>query len=151
ERASSEGGSAMVREASPDRNHLAVSCRVIVFASEIVSARQHDAVPHNHCSEWEVTLSRLVNRNAHEPLVVGQTRIANFRKRRRRQQGSACKAGDQRTSGGTERRALATTICMTTHRRDLHRNGRAGRREADSPSACRIMSGRSARQMATQL
>ncbi len=62
----------MLREAAPDRHHLAVRGRVAVGASEIAAARDDRAVAHDHRAERKIGLPRLLDRDAHEALVLGR-------------------------------------------------------------------------------
>jgi hypothetical protein len=56
-----------------------VGGRVAVRSSQIASPGDDRAVAHDHRAEREIGAPRLVQRHAHEPLVVGRCRVGRDR------------------------------------------------------------------------
>jgi len=58
-------------EGAADRDHLAMRGRVAIGAPEVAPEGEHFSVTDNHCAERKVRDARLLQRHAHEALVIG--------------------------------------------------------------------------------
>jgi hypothetical protein len=70
-----EWGAAQARatvlgQAAADRHHLAMGGRIVIGFAEIMTARNHLTIARDHATECIISLPRLIERHAHEALVV---------------------------------------------------------------------------------
>ena len=93
ERAADQRIRAVLGEAAPDRDHLAVGGRIAVSAPAIAASGDHRAVAHDHRAEWEVGLPGLVERHLHETLVLDRGRIGRLRAKDRGRDGCGRETG----------------------------------------------------------
>jgi hypothetical protein len=102
----------VIRQATPYRDHLAMRGRVAVGAAEIAAARNDRAVAHDHRAERKVGLPRLLDRHAHEALVLGRA-AAGLRQTNRGQHRGAGEAGHE---GASARKGVAAgRVAATGH------------------------------------
>jgi hypothetical protein len=92
----------MIRQAPPDRDHLAVRGRIPGGASEVAPARNDRAIPHDHPTEREVALTRLLDRHVHETDIRVRTRPRQLRKGCARHDGGAGDPSDEGTPAGND-------------------------------------------------
>src|SRR5262249_2064898 len=70
ERRAPERRAAMLREPMPDRLHLAMGGRIIEPPTHVGAARNNLSIAHDHRAERKICVARLVDRHAHEALVI---------------------------------------------------------------------------------
>src|SRR5204862_881874 len=76
-----QGTAAVLHQATPDGDHLAVSGRIVLAAPQIAATRNDAPTLHNHRAEWEIGAARLFDRHAHEPPVVFGGCEGSYRRR----------------------------------------------------------------------
>ncbi len=74
---------AVLGEAAPDRDHLAMRRGVMRRAAEIAPAGDHRALAHDDRAERKVRAPGLVQRHAHERRILGRGGIAGLGERGR--------------------------------------------------------------------